>query len=392
MKWVKNEKICSKCIVIDRIKLVYRKVDLMMRSEEKIKTINNNRYNSIDGLRAISAIGIVLMHVMFNSKSNTGIAALDTFIGQFGACTLMFMIISAFSMCCGYYDKISNATISISAFYEKRYLRVLPFFALIVCVDVIMSPSISSLIEAFADITLCFALLPNPNISVIGVGWTLGVIFVFYMLFPFFCFALKNKKRAWLSMIVTVIFNIFCLLYFFDEKHIASDAFNARGNIVYCSMFFTAGGLIYLYRDKLVRLVSKFRWLVLLACVGVTALYFILLKISLLNNVVCSLIYLVMFSLWLIYAIGADDKLLNNRVTRFLSSISFEIYLCHMMIYRLLEKLHLVDLFGKRGGASYFLISALTLGGAIVFSFVAKKVIDYAINYIKTKRSKKASV
>lgn len=45
--------------------------------------------------------------------------------------------------------------------------------------------------------TLCQGLLPNMRIEVIGVSWTLAVIFVFYMLFPFFCFLIGNKKRAW---------------------------------------------------------------------------------------------------------------------------------------------------------------------------------------------------
>ena len=36
---------------------------------------------------------------------------------------------------------------------------------------------------------------------------------------------------------------------------------------------------------------------------------------------------------------------LVNPVAKFLGGICFEIYLCHMVIYRVLEKLHLVHLF-----------------------------------------------
>ena len=76
------------------------------------------------------------------------------------------------------------------------------------------------------------------NISVIGVSWTLAVIFVFYLLFPFFCFLLENKKRAWLVFICAVIYNFMCSTYFFDESHIADRAavnFSARTNILYCA-------------------------------------------------------------------------------------------------------------------------------------------------------------
>ena len=116
--------------------------------------------------------------------------------------------------------------------------------------------------EVFANLTLCQGLLPNMNISVIGVSWTLAVIFVFYLLFPFFCFLLENKKRAWLAFICAVIYNFVCSTYFFDESHIADRAavnFSARTNILYCAVYFIAGGLIFLYRKELADFASKYK-------------------------------------------------------------------------------------------------------------------------------------
>ena len=123
-----------------------------------------------------------------------------------------------------------------------------------------MSPSKSALYEVFTNLTLCQGLLPNMNISVIGVSWTLAVIFVFYLLFPFFCFLLENKKRAWLAFICAVIYNFVCSSYFFDESHIADRVvvnFSARTNILYCAVYFIAGGLIFLYRKELAEFTSK---------------------------------------------------------------------------------------------------------------------------------------
>ena len=39
---------------------------------------------------------------------------------------------------------------------------------------------------------------------------------------------------------------------------------------------------------------------------------------------------------------------LVNPVAKFLGGISFEIYLCHMVIYRVLEKFHLVDVYKRQ--------------------------------------------
>ena len=146
-------------------------------------------YSSLDGLRAYAAVGIVLMHV----QANLVIKPSDNFLNGdiipwFTNFTLLFMIISAFSMCCGYYERVKSGAITPAKFYAKRYHRAWPFFAMMVMISFAMDPSWSTFCQSFADLTMCFNLLPNPNIEVIGVGWFLGTVFTFYMLFPFFTF------------------------------------------------------------------------------------------------------------------------------------------------------------------------------------------------------------
>lgn len=109
------------------------------------------------------------------------------------------MMVSGFGMCCGYYQKIVNQKISVEDFYKKRYIKIWPYFALLCALDFVISPSKESLFEVFANLTLCQGLLPNAKISVIGVSWTLAVIFVFYMLFPFFCFLIGRLGTFQLS-------------------------------------------------------------------------------------------------------------------------------------------------------------------------------------------------
>ena len=199
-------------------------------------------YEAIDGLRAYSAIGIVLMHVLSNGKYKLSGFMFESLIPSFTNLVFLFMIISGFGMCCGYYTKVINNEISWRVFYGKRYARIWPYFAVLCILDLIVSPSMESLYEVFANLTLCFGLLPNANISVIGVGWFLGVVFVFYLIFPFFCYLISDKCRAWFSFFVALVFNVLCNVYF-----------NAnRGNFLYCAVFFMAGGLIFIYRQTLI--------------------------------------------------------------------------------------------------------------------------------------------
>ncbi len=204
--------------------------------------MERKRYDAIDGLRTIACIGILMMHVCANNKYDISGFIYDRLIPSFTNFVFLFMIISAFGMCCGYFDKISKNQISLETFYQKRYRKILPFFAFLVLIDIVMAPSKASLIEGFADVTLLFGLFPN-DISVIGVGWFVGLIFAFYLIFPFYCVVIKTKKRAWGFFIISLILNYVCGCYF--------DV--GRTNIVYSLCYFVAGGLLYQYRLKLER-------------------------------------------------------------------------------------------------------------------------------------------
>lgn len=356
-----------------------------MRIEQKErKRTKQNRiehYNSLNGVRAYAAIAILLMHVFANSKYIIEVLEDYPLFPFLNNLTFLFMIVSAFSMCCGYYEGISIGTINLLDYYRKRYTKIWPYFALLVLLDFILSPSLDSLYEVFADLTLAFGLLPNANISVIGVGWFLGVAFVFYMLFPFFCFLLSDKRSAWIAMGITVIYNHLCTVYFLNDVHVVEGYYN-RHSFIFCSMFFMAGGLIYLYRKELIVLVKKSRELFMAA--GIISVVMYLIIDGFRTSVTMNLSMLIVFILWTVYAIGTDGKILNNRFTSFISGISMEIYLCHMMIFRIMEKLHLTYIFGS-GWLSYAVTVVLVLVGAILFSLCAKWFLGKIERLIKWK-------
>ena len=325
--------------------------------------MKTQRYDAIDGLRAYAAIGVAIMHIKVNGFNFPGFIS-ERVIGEMGNFVFLFMVISAFSMCCGYYDKIVQNRITVVEFFGKRYAKIWPFWALICTLDLVLSPELTTLYEYFADITLCFGFLPNANISVIGVGWFLGLVFVFYLLFPFFCYLISDKRRAWFSFAAALVFNLICQNYFFDSEHVV-ETFDVRTNILYCAVFFLAGGLIYIYRLEIQRFSEKMHWFVLVCCIIMAVVYF-----AIGSSVFTLLAFSVML---LIYAIG-DKKttgILRNTVTKFISGISMEIYLCHMVIYRIVEKFHLLYMF-ENEILSYIFAVILVITGAILFSLVVR--------------------
>ena len=87
-------------------------------------------YGSADGLRTIACIGIVMMHVAENSTYSIQGYLYDTVIPSFTDFVFLFMMISAFGMCHGYYQQVLNGTLCISGFYAKRFKKILPFFCI----------------------------------------------------------------------------------------------------------------------------------------------------------------------------------------------------------------------------------------------------------------------
>lgn len=336
-------------------------------------------YSAIDGLRTFSAIGILLMHVRMESNYEINGGIYNKIIPSFTHLTFLFMIISGFCMCCGYYEKIKENKISLTEFYSRRFQRIWPYFAILVVMDFLLEPCEETLMEAFADLTLVFALLPNFEMSVLGVGWTLGVIFLFYMLFPFFCFLLRDKKSAWFTLLVAVLYQMACVTYFMDEAHVV-ETFRVKLNFLYCAVYFVAGGLIYLYREEAKKIVKKYRVMVLCLVIAVWVGYYFVRFPAGTNGIWL----LGLFSLVLLYAIGAGGRCLTSPLTRFFSDISMEIYLCHFGILRVLDKMGLKYLFGK-GLASYLFTSGAVLAGAVFFSLGMKRVLKVIIKCKKVR-------
>ena len=203
------------------------------------KVAKNNIFFSINGLKALACLGIILMHL----KSNLDYQLAGNFpiimISNFTNFVFLFMIISSFGLCCGYYEKIKNNQINPEKFYSKRIKKILPFFAFLVVLDIIIEHNISSIIEGMADLTLLFGLL-QKDISVVGVGWFLGLIFIFYLMFPFFTYLFSNKRRALIITIISIFMNFSCIYYFNV----------GRTNMFYSFVYFCIGGLIYLYKNN----------------------------------------------------------------------------------------------------------------------------------------------
>jgi peptidoglycan/LPS O-acetylase OafA/YrhL len=330
------------------------------------------RYENLDGLRAISCLGIIALHVNANADYRLSTTA-SIIVSSFTQFVPLFLILSGFGMFCGYYNRFRAGTIELNSFYKKRYTKILPFFCFLILIDLFRGFTLTNFIEGFTEITLSFGLLPNNNLSVIGVSWTLGIIFLFYMLFPFFVWLCWDKKRAVIAFAISLALSLFCSLYFFSDKFVSDPLipFIPRRNFLYCTPYFIAGGITYLFKTDIKNLVSRFKipWFIMCAFLTVVWYFVDAGNILILKNIL-------LFSPWFWYAISVNSKILNNRIMKYLGGISLEIYLAHMVIFRLIEKVNLLYIFGNNW-ISFILVWVMIVMGLLIFIAFWKKL--YAI-------------
>lgn len=91
------------------------------------------RYEGIDGLKAYAIIGIVLMHILANGEYGIGGFVFERLIPSFTNLVFLFMMVSGFGMCCGYYQKIVDQKISVEDFCWHIFSQRLQSSAVRLC-------------------------------------------------------------------------------------------------------------------------------------------------------------------------------------------------------------------------------------------------------------------
>lgn len=67
--------------------------------------------------------------------------------------------------------------------------------------------------------------------------------------------------------------------------------------------------------------------------------------------------------------------------------MSMEIYLCHMFVYRVIEKMKLLHLTGNET-LNYCCAALTTFIGAMVFAYVLKRAVDLSMDKIMRSKSR----
>ncbi len=340
----------------------YRKI-----AEGEVK----ERYEALDGLRGFLAIGVFFQHAIQNySFFHTGIWQITDvrfyrFLG--GEAVILFFITTSFL----YWTKViaNNGGAEMFRLYRSRLLRLAPlyiFAGFIIGLVALYNSGfeIISIGGFFRDVFYWFTLglttITHFNGQYIipinaGIHWTLHYEWAFYLLLPLVALLLKNKYGKLVS--IALLIGVLCLP---DRGYWAIFLFGIL-----------AAYIIHYYPS--VAWFKSHKWSGLVPIFGLVAVYVVNYKPYSYPQYALSLL------VFLCFVYGNDlFGLLKLPSAKFLSTISYSIYLLHgIILYFVLHGLNLVYPITSLSPLLYWTLMLLTSIIIILISAVTYRFIEH---------------
>ncbi|EIX9761965.1 TPA: acyltransferase [Klebsiella pneumoniae subsp. pneumoniae] len=316
-----------------------------------------NELNQIQWLRAIAAILVVITH--FTGKAYS-VKLLDHEFSSGAIGVDIFFIISGFIMM---YVSDLKKQYPIK-FILNRFIRILPvhyFFLFILIIIFLIKPDVINSSVSKTYVWESFLLVPalrNDAEYLNPVIWTLCYEMMFYLIF---CVSLNLKNLTTSAIATTLVISAIVFSGFFykgDNIYISA----ATDSI---SLEFCYGMLLYIFYKKGF---LTFHWLLPLMLSII--LYFVLKQFDFYRFIKLGIPSALIFISFL--------NMKNSKITflNFLGKISYEIYICHIMVisasYLILFRLGVFNIF-----AYATLTSVLILISAYLINiFISNKALS----------------
>lgn len=286
-------------------------------------------YEGLTATRGIGALCIIAYH-MYVLEGYVGINHfLDRTVGVGGVFVQLFFILSSFSLMCGYAETINKNECDLEQFYKRRFIKLMPVFYTALILHLFLN-SLMGVKENIANVigtaSFLFAFMPTHQESVVMAAWALGIEIIFYLLFPVFLILTKTIKNTIITLGAS------CVMYWTYVSYYGVGVYQEYINIIRQFIPFVCGAILYHAIPYLEGLSKKKRRISL----GVNYLALTIMFVLWDNGLNGLIVVLLSFCLLIINQIGIKDVLINNIFFRSLGKVSYELYLFHMIVYRVL--------------------------------------------------------
>jgi len=166
---------------------------------------NNQRLHSLDGLRAVSILLVIIGHIAGTVNAPTWLTPFHN-LGNFGV--KIFFVISGFLITLLLLEELrSNGVISIRGFFIRRFFRIFPaFYFYIMCIVVANSFGLIDLMRGDVFHAASYTMnYHHERAWALNHTWSLAVEEQFYLLWPMLLFVLGVRRALTCALIFVLV-------------------------------------------------------------------------------------------------------------------------------------------------------------------------------------------
>lgn len=310
-------------------------------------------FNYIDCIRGYAVILVITSHYTYLFPNLPYPVHRLAVMGWFGV--QLFFITSCLTLMMSWqYEEKTKGKSDIFSFFIRRFFRIAPAYYIAAVVYFFTSPPKNGfdIVQAVSTVTFVNAWHPLLLPTVIGRwtvvpgGWSIGVEFTFYMIFPIFARSVRSLSSAVLMFFATIISGVFLnrlAFGFFVAKYSAVSV----GNFLFFwfpneACVFVFGAMIFFLLDAPASGVAsstRSNILAIVAAIGFFSLGFVNLGKFLGAEpiVPAFLAVCVPLSIFVFAISGVDSGFFVNRYIAQIGKVSFSAYLFHFAVLRVME-------------------------------------------------------
>lgn len=350
------------------------------------------KLDSIQILRGIAAVAVVLYHMRIIEKKYSGGDLLLPYVFKVGQSGVdLFFAISGFIMVTITREKWGGE-VKTSEFLLRRFARIYPnywFYLFLTLAVFLFQPSLVNSSQGHHFNFLCsFLLIPTDTLPLVLVGWSLIYEVYFYLIFATL---IQFKKRLIILLLIIWLLILFIINYFYSYQ--ANAIIRLLVSPYSIEFILGAFSALLVCSKRVLRLPLAFFICIIVAIVLlIPYLFFRFYTENVYITFLQSLVFGGVFSL-LIIAFVAVEKKTNIRFPKFLvtvGDVSYTIYLSHVLILGALGRLWAAYFQTPFSIWDNLIIFPLMLCVIITYSVIAFRLIELPLyNFFIKKLSKK---
>lgn len=309
-------------------------------------------------IRTLNSLRFILILMIVISHSTLPISqGMHDYLGE--CAVAIFFVISGFVLSLSKGEKLAKGELSNKQFFLSRIIKLYPLHLLILALFILLNWRLNLLggcyqILAQALLLQCWYPSHDFVMTLNAATWFISDLIFFYFIFKYLYRWIMS--HSWLYLFPTIA--IYMAVYIIPALHAQADY--SAGCFYYFPPFrmidFTIGILLYKFTvSTFGKKISTYiktslnPWQTHAAnCIPILLLvgmYFVSIHCN--PNIRCAAIYWVPSAIIVFYSVAIDSckgwlsNILHNKMLLGLGGVSFEIYLCHNLCFRIIQSIFL---------------------------------------------------